>query len=585
MTVSGLARWTPDFSPGWHRPREYTRIQPHSPRRVLATVVALSPRAPNFALRLLPPIASQDTIPALRRARRTQDRLEQVWLAFDLPVSLVAAPSRASTRELPASPSPSLHLTRAYDLQRTMSSRPTASEAAQALALLAAAFSNPAGSSPFAAIPSPLPSTSTSISKGMSLAKMMRSEVEEEEMPQPSMELLRALTALSQAATPSGHPSSPNPFGSSSAYASTSGGGPPSPGTVQRMATRLPPSTLYVPLPTRSGRAPVVPNPVSTDRDTMLFNDYVWFPSDDEEDLDFEPGERAGRERMWGDIVVGGVEGTYLTSPEGGGSDEDSEYSAYEVDEGPFALPPSAFTDSATADLFVASPPPPLVVKANAPPVKKARKKAGDPIDPNAEPPVKRGRGRPKKVKTSPSPPPSDVPKRGRGRPKKVVPPSPPAQFTPGPSDDDEGEEEEGEDAVPKKFGRSATLTVEEAKRRRRERNAIRQAEIRQMAKESTEKDKARLKELEEENEELRARVLELEEEKREREGSSEEESETDTDDNDEDYTKGALDRYEEEGPRRRKKRKTGPEGLSDEGRDELAKLLQWAAERGEGRS
>lgn len=69
-------------------------------------------------------------------------------------------------------------------------------------------------------------------------------------------------------------------------------------------ATHLPPLTSYFLQPTRSGRvpslalsttlAPPVNESYATDdipipRDTQLFNDYLWFPSTDEEDSDFDP--------------------------------------------------------------------------------------------------------------------------------------------------------------------------------------------------------------------------------------------------------------------------------------------------------
>ena len=105
----------------------------------------------------------------------------------------------------------------------------------------------------------------------------------------------------------------------------------PLPGsTTTNHGTTISNAIHYVPLPTRSGRIPHLPDQeggIET-RDSQLFNDYFDFPSDDEEDPDFLPVVD-GVQRDWDDILIPGSYGSSEAEGEEGGRDEDTDDGGY----------------------------------------------------------------------------------------------------------------------------------------------------------------------------------------------------------------------------------------------------------------
>lgn len=445
-------------------------------------------------------------------------------------------------------------------------SRPSSSEAANALALIAA-YAQQQGDS---ALAEELTRTSEGVGKrtrSSTTAELDLSSLE-------SANLLRAITALSNSTSSSTgalHTHTMELFNSNPGFLPTIAFAPPSPGSHDSLGPSFPrhSSTSYTPLPTRSGRIPQAPDPADIDRDTMLFNDYLWYPSDDDEDPDFEP--RSDKDAVWGDILVGGPESIDGTPDAGTGmfSEEDNEtdYSAFDdpvfprVD--PYALPISnnkptpidttsldsllnsqdIFVPSLSTDNDALACLPGVSTPAVASTSKRASSSSKPPPSSSSSSTTistKKPRGRlSKRARTTLSPLPEDpLPKPG----------ATPSISADSPADPAKPPKEK------RKTGRPPSMPQEESAKRRKERQQAYAAEKRQAVKDQMAADAARLIFLEGENTRLRARVKELEEEESSEGSWSEEEERVET--------PGMGGRPE----------------LSEAGLRELTRLMQWAA-------
>ncbi|KAK4700850.1 hypothetical protein P7C70_g5392, partial [Phenoliferia sp. Uapishka_3] len=366
-------------------------------------------------------------------------------------------------------------------------------------------------------------------------------------------EAARALASLIAAAFPSAAATTPpnltsdhcSPASTSgasrsgTASASSTDGLRPNIGASDVMLTQpttsclLPPSpsrastSTYVPLPTRSGRVPRLPNPDPEDADhsTVLFNEYLNYewPSDDEEDdPDFQPGSEAfGGTDLWvGHATSDGMEmmGDFSNDDEEGETDasvtedawmrEDTASATYNGDAA--MMDPSdymsdidvqPFASTSTLPIFPMPPPP----TRESPPKGRA----------NTTPPTKST----KSSRSNPFPTTSPVSPRKRLRVgPSLSPPVPSPPPTHSSSTTTNATAEQPSDlavdvAESKKRGRPRKHYDEDPIEARKQRKRDAALNSRETAKAKAKEEKERLAYLEVENEKLRTRVMELEQE------------------------------------------------------------------------